>query len=271
MSASPFRLDAYLERINYRGPLTRSAETLKGLHRAQMLSIPFENFDILLGKPIHIDADSLMRKLIDERRGGYCHELNGLFLLALQHLGFAVRPLAARVSAVDGWKRRSHQMAMVEIEGKPWIADVGFGGNCLIEAVPLDLDREFPQYLDTYRFKSDARLGFILQHKLAEQWHNLYAFSLEEFYAPDYMMMNYYNSTSPDSFFVQHIVGAIPTEEARIIIFDTELKIRRPDETTTIQLKDKTAYREALERYFGIVLPAGARLQSPYSEFSFQL
>jgi N-hydroxyarylamine O-acetyltransferase len=268
MSNDPFRLDAYLERIRYNGPLTISTETLRRLHRAQAMSIPFENLDIFLGQSVRLNPASLVTKLVEKRRGGYCYELNGLFMMALQHLGFTVTPLAARVFHGETLSQKSHRLTLVEIEGERWIADVGFGGNSLIEAIPLELEREFPQHLDTYRLKGDTKLGFVLQHKLEDQWRNLYAFSLEEYYPADYAMMNYYNSTSPASLFTQHIICTLPTEDARIILYDSELKIRGLDKTITTHLEGKDGYREALQHYFGILLPPEIRLQSPSSLFT---
>jgi N-hydroxyarylamine O-acetyltransferase len=271
MSDYSLPLNAYLERIRYDGPLTPSIETLRHLHRAQISSIPFENLDIFLGRSIKLDPISLVTKLIDERRGGYCYELNGLFCLVLQHLNFTVTPLAARVLMDGTMTPRSHRLTLVEVEGERWLADVGFGGNSLIEPIPLELDREFPQYLDTFRLRADAKLGFVLQHKIVDQWRDLYAFTLEECYPIDYHVSNYYVSTSPDSHFTHHIICTIPTQDARIILYNSELKIRRPDQTTTTQLTNTDAYREALQHHFGIVLPPGARLQSPHSDFSMQL
>ena len=268
MPDSPFYLDTYLERIRYHGPLTLSAETLCCLHRAQVMSVPFENLDIFLGQPIRLDPTSLVTKLVERERGGYCYELNSLFMMALQHLGFTVTPLAARVLHGETISQKSHRLTLVEVKGKRWIADVGFGGNTLIEAIPLELESEFAQHLDTYRLKGDAKLGFVLQHKLEDQWRSLYAFSLEEYYPADYAMMNYYNSTSPASLFTQHIVCALPTEDARIILSDSELKIRGLDKTITTDLEGKDGYQEALQRYFGIRLPLETRLQSPSSQFT---
>jgi N-hydroxyarylamine O-acetyltransferase len=271
MPTNPLRLDAYMERIRYDGPLSPSAETLCRLHRAQVLSIPFENLDLFLGQLIPLDPASLVTKLVDKRRGGYCYELNGLFLMVLQHLGFTVSPLAARVFNGETLMQKSHQLMLVEIRGKRWLADVGFGGNGLLEAIPLELESEFPQHLDTFRLKADAKLGFVLQHKLSDHWRNLYAFSLEEHYSADYQMMNYYSSTSSASRFTQHVICMLPTQEARIILYDFELKIRRLDETITTHLEGKDVYREMLERSFGIVLPPGTRLRSPSSLFSILL
>lgn len=268
MSETLFRLDAYLERVCDDGPLTRSRETLCRLHRAQATHIPFENLDIFLGRPLHLDPGSLVKKLIDERRGGYCHELNGLFLLLLRHLGFIVTPLAARVFANETPSQKSHQLMLVEVEGERWLADVGFGGNGLIEAIPLELEREFPQYRETYRLQSDPKLGFVLQHHLADHWRSLYAFSLEEYYPADYQMMHYYTSTSPNVLFTQHIICALPTSDARVLLYDYELKIRRQDRTsTTTLLQDGDAYRKALQEQFGIVLPSGSILQAPAAPF----
>ncbi|SRR5579884_1899960 len=101
MSESSLRLDAYLERIRYDGPLSPSIETLCRLHRAQVMNIPFENLDLFLGRSIQLDSASLMSKLVEGRRGGYCYELNGLFLMVLQRLGFSVTPLAGRVFSGD--------------------------------------------------------------------------------------------------------------------------------------------------------------------------
>jgi N-hydroxyarylamine O-acetyltransferase len=188
MSDSPFHLDAYLERIRYTGPLSASAETLRCLHRAQVMSIPFENLNVFLGRPVRLDPLSLVAKLSEERRGGYCYELNGLFMMALQRLGFTVIPLAARVFHGQTLTQKSHRLTLVEVEGRRWLADVGFGGNSLIEAIPFELASAFPQRLDTYRLKADTKLGFVLQHKLEDQWRNLYTFSLEEYYLADYQI-----------------------------------------------------------------------------------
>jgi N-hydroxyarylamine O-acetyltransferase len=266
----PLRLAAYLERIRYDGPLTPSLEVLRRLHRAQVSSIPFENLNLFLGRPILLDSASLVSKLIEQRRGGYCYELNGLFFLVLQHLGFTVTPLAARVFNGEQFLHKSHRLTLVEIDEERWIADVGFGGNGLVEPIPLQLEREFPQRLDTYRLLADPKLGFLFQHKLGDQWRNLYAFSLEEQYPPDYEAMNYYASTNPNSHFTHHTIATIVADDARIILNNAEFKIRRPDETITMHLADD-AYREMLQHYFGIELLPGSRLQSPFSEFSLEL
>jgi len=94
-------LDAYFARTGYTGPRTPTLETLHGLVRAHVQTIPFENLDVLLGKPIDLEPAALMQKLVHDRRGGYCFEQNTLLLEVLTALGFHVRPLSARVR----WQR----------------------------------------------------------------------------------------------------------------------------------------------------------------------
>jgi N-hydroxyarylamine O-acetyltransferase len=90
-------LDAYLERIGYEGRDEPTLEVLDALHLAHTTTIPFENLDILLGRPIRLDLPSLQDKLVRDRRGGYCFEHNTLFAAALEAVGFGVTRLGARV------------------------------------------------------------------------------------------------------------------------------------------------------------------------------
>ncbi|MGL6249636.1 MAG: arylamine N-acetyltransferase family protein, partial [Billgrantia desiderata] len=43
---SALDLDAYLARIDYRGPLAPSLETLTALQQAHLAAVPFENLEI---------------------------------------------------------------------------------------------------------------------------------------------------------------------------------------------------------------------------------
>src|SRR5438477_10211425 len=89
------RVDAMLERIGYQGPVSISYETLRDLQRAFLLSVPFENLDIHFGRPIEIGPNAVYRKVIEDRRGGFCYELNGLFYDLLSGIGFDVTLLGA--------------------------------------------------------------------------------------------------------------------------------------------------------------------------------
>lgn len=263
MSATPFNLEAYFERIRYDGPVHCSAEALCQLHRQQAFTIPFENLDIHLGFPITLDPAHLVAKLVDGKRGGYCYELNGLFELVLERLNFPFTTLAARnIMSGPPYPQKSHKVLLVEVEQRAWLVDLGFGGTGLIEPIPLVVDTEFRQSSETFRLRVGENAVYHLQRKLPEGWQSLYAFTLEVYYPADYRMMNYFNSTSPDSMFTCQRICAMPTPEARILLTDFELKIRSASGTIIRQIENEQAYREVLLSYLGIVLPDGATLKA---------
>src|SRR5262245_48596342 len=111
-------LDAYLRRIAYTGAREPTLETLRALHWHHPLAIPFETLDPLLGRGVRLEPDALERKLVAERRGGYCFEQNLLFAHALRSLGFAVSYLSGRViwQAGDHERRaRTHMLLFVQL------------------------------------------------------------------------------------------------------------------------------------------------------------
>ena len=93
---------AYLDRIAYTGPIAPTIEVLRGLHRAHMMSVPFENLDIALNRRIACDENAFIQKIVERRRGGFCYELNGAFAGLLREIGFKVTLLSARVPRDDG-------------------------------------------------------------------------------------------------------------------------------------------------------------------------
>ena len=119
---------AYLARIAYTGPTPPTIETLRSIHRAHLQTVPFENLDISLGRTIVVDEDATVRKIVEQRRGGFCYEMNGAFAALLRALGFRVTLLAARVARPQGGEgpEFDHLTLRVDLE-EPWLADVGFG------------------------------------------------------------------------------------------------------------------------------------------------
>ena len=93
----PLDLDAYLARINYAGPRIPTYDTVAGILRAHTASIPFESFDVLLGRPIRLDPEGLQAKIVTGHRGGYCFEHASLMHTALEAIGFAPVRHASRV------------------------------------------------------------------------------------------------------------------------------------------------------------------------------
>ena len=250
-----FDRHAYLARIGYEGAIAPSIEILRALHRAHALTVPFENLDIHLGRSISLEPSDLFRKIVLSRRGGYCFELNGLFALLLEDLGFSVTRLAARVLyGAGGVRPRSHQLLIVQLGAGSWIADVGFGGNGLLEPFPLTIGHEQQQGTDRFRLISDERGEYLLQCDIAGAWADLYSFMLEPCLPADYTFANYYHSHSPDSLFAQRRICTMPTLQGRKTFTDGMLKIRENGTTEEVHVKDEGVYDQLLRQHFGLII-----------------
>lgn len=217
-------LAAYLRRTGYAGDIAPTLPALQALHLAHATKIPFENLDILLGRPIALDLASIQAKLVSRRRGGYCFEHNLLFAAVLRAFGFEFTQLAARVRyRSTALLPRTHMLLLVEAAGGRWLADVGFGGEGLLLPVPFGTGEEVQHYAWRYRVIEEAGAGWVLQSQRDGGWHDLYAFTLEPQLAVDYEIANHYVSTHPRSRFVQTLTVQLPRPERRMILRDREL------------------------------------------------
>jgi N-hydroxyarylamine O-acetyltransferase len=249
-----FDVDAYCARIHYTGPRAVSAATLHGLHVAHTHTVPFENLDIHLGRPLSLDPPDLFAKIVTRHRGGYCYELNGGFALLLQAFGFQVQGLVARVLYGRATLLpRTHQLLLVTVEDEAWMADVGFGRQSLRAPVRLTPDVVDQQGPDTFRLQKTAQ-AFVLQKVLEGHWQDLYAFTLEPFLPVDYLPFNHWHSTSPRSQFTQRKICTMPTATGRIVAVDLEFKIRTQEVTETIQATTLPEYLHLLHKYFGLAI-----------------
>lgn len=256
MSDFIFNKEEYLERINFHEPISNNFEILKSLCFAQHRTIPFENFDICLGKGINLEPEVLIQKLIKSKRGGYCFELNGLFFLALRAFGFDARKLLGRVHVTGQAGGRSHQITLVTIDDNRWIVDAGFGAETPRAPIPLICDQPITFENQTFRLIQSDLYGFMLQIKHDSQWKNLYSFELNHVYPADIDYGNYYTSTNPKSFFVQNRITTLPVENGVKILLNMELKKVINGKEEKVKLEQDQSYMNILEQEFGIVLDA---------------
>lgn len=254
MSEFIFSSDEYLKRIGLTTEITSSQECLKALHQAQHRTIPFENFDIALNRGIDLEPAKLFDKMVRTNRGGYCFELNGLLLMALQHFGFNARPLLGRVLLTGTPTGRGHQISLVTIEEQQWIVDVGFGGDTPKCPIPLVLGKEIASTDQTFRLVESELYGIILQAKKIDQWLDLYSFDLEHVCPADISYGNHFTSTHPDCFFVYSRVAALPIENGMVTLFNHSLKTVVDGKEKQLELPEGKPYLEALKSNFGIDL-----------------
>ncbi len=249
----------YLERIGYHGPLEPTAETLRRLHLAHLLAVPFENLSIHRGEPIQLDDDSLFEKVVTRRRGGFCYELNGLFAALLRALGFEVAMLSAGVGRANGdfSPDFDHMALLVTLEDR-WLADVGFGDSF---REPLRLDERGEQAEGGLAYRvdetGDGRL-ILVRREEGNIWKAQYRFSLEPHVYADYSEMCRFHQTSPDSHFTQNRLCSLATPDGRVTLSGMKLITTRSGEKQERELADDREYAEALREVFGIVLPHSA-------------
>lgn len=250
-------LQAYLRRIGYQGAVEPTRRVLEALHLAHATHIPFENLDILLGRPIALDLASLQSKLVARSRGGYCFEHNLLFAAVLREFGFEPTLLAARVRfRTTAVLPRTHMLLLVEGEGSRWLADVGFGGEGLLLPVPFGNGEEARHYAWTYRVIEEAGAGtWILQSRRNDAWMDLYAFTLEPQQSIDYEIANHYMSTHPDSRFVQTLTVQLPGPQRRMILRNRDLIEDRGDAVLERRIESDEEFVSALQEYFGLDMP----------------
>jgi len=262
-AAARLDLAAYLARIGLPGPPRADAGGLSALHRAHATHIPFENLDILLGRSIKLDLDSLQSKLVENRRGGYCFEHNLLFAEALRHTGFDVTMLCARVRyRASAPMARTHMLLRVDLAGARWLADVGFGAEGLLDPIPYDSDAPVRQGPWTYRVVREGPL-YVLQSLRQRAWIDLYAFTEEAQLPIDYEVANHFTSTHPDSRFVRTLFVQTVSTEARCALHNRDLVVDRGDVVTTTGGLDDDALLDALDRTFGLTFPSATRFRCP--------
>lgn len=256
-------LDAYLQRIGWQGfPPRADLDSLRQLAVLHAAAIPFENLNPWLGLPVDLSPQALQHKLVQQRRGGYCFEHNGLFRQVLEHLGFAVVGLAARVL----WRLpepaptpRTHRLLQVTVAGEPWLVDVGFGGLTLTGALRLQADIEQPTAHEPFRLRHqpDDWLGeWHQQARIGETWLTTYRFSLQPQHALDDELASHYTATHPASRFVNHLIAARALPDRRLTLQDRDLRVHwcigRSEHHV---IPDATALAQVLTDDFGLQLP----------------
>jgi N-hydroxyarylamine O-acetyltransferase len=256
-------LDAYFGRVGYDGPATPTLATLSRLHALHAAAIPFENLSPFLGEPVRLDVASLQDKLIARGRGGWCFEQNLLFAHALGRIGFEVTRLAARVRwnvPANVITARSHCLLRVPIEGRDYIADVGFGGQTLSAPLRLEPGIEQATPHEPYRIVA-SNGGYVLESRLGGEWQALYTFEMHEQQLADYEMSNWYLCNHPQSIFVTGLVAARAGPSERHALRNTRHSIHHRDGRTERRiLASAGEMREALEGAFAITLPDAPNL-----------
>ncbi|HSM56640.1 MAG TPA: arylamine N-acetyltransferase [Candidatus Sulfomarinibacteraceae bacterium] len=249
-------VNTYLQRINYSGPLTPTADTLRRLQMAHLLAVPFENLSIHWGEPIVLDEELLFDKIVRRGRGGFCYELNGLFARLLRALGFDVAMLSAAVNNEEnGFGPEFDHMTLLVTNEERWLVDVGFG-DCFLEPLRLDEHRPHEEGERAYRVDANGESRVLHRREGSGTWEAQYRFTLTPYEYVDYAEMCHYHQTSPQSHFTQRRVCSRATPDGRITLSERRLIITTNGARHEQELPDEAAVAAALEEHFGIRPPS---------------
>lgn len=248
-------LPAYFERIHYSGDTSPTLANLRAIHRAHLKTIPFENLNIHMPKPIILDESALFTKIVEENRGGFCFEQNGLFHDVLTELGYDVQRLEANVhqSGDDFGVPMGHMCLLVTIDGVRYLADVGFGTS-FIEPILIDTSEVQEQSVGRFKIEMDGATAYYYSQGIGADSMSIgYRFFLTPHELADYESACHYMQTSPKVHFTQKRVCSRWSDDGRITLSDDKFIVTTWDgQRTETAISDETHWHELLQEHFGI-------------------
>jgi len=241
----------YLNRIGIDDEdLMPTADLLRRLQHQHLLHVPFENLDIHWKNRIVPDTGRFYEKVVENRRGGFCYELNGLFNELLREIGFKTKLVSARVATGDGEFSREYDHAAIiaGAGGEEYLTDVGFGA---FTAEPLKLELGLEQEDATGKYvvreHEDGYL-IVLKDGVPEYIFKPIARELTEF-----AEMCDFHQTSPESHFTRGKVCSLMTVGGRKTLRDNRFIVTIGTEKTETEIGSEQEFDEMLKREFGIV------------------
>jgi N-hydroxyarylamine O-acetyltransferase len=248
-------LPAYLARTGYAGPLRPTPDVLAALVERHMAAIPFEALDVMLDRGIDLSPASIDRKLLGERRGGYCFEHASLLHRALVAIGFPVERLLARVRVrepLDGSAPpATHASLKVEAGGRFWLADVGFGGFMPNMPLAWEMGTAQETRFGVFRLRETAD-GWQVETQDGDDWMPLYEILGFHWQNVDFDVANHYVAHHPSSHFRSTLIAARTEVETRYTLAGNKLTVHRSNGTRETHVLDADGIENALGSVFGL-------------------
>lgn len=247
----------YLRRIGLDNKeISVNIETLNLLQKQHLLNIPFENLDIHWKNPIILDPDKFYQKIVENKRGGFCYELNGLFSVLLNKIGYESKIISARVSnGIGGFGRDfDHLAILTKIGGDEYLVDVGFG-DFIAKPLNFILDIEQNDANGTYLIRKYDDEYFEITKKSEDKWKSEYIFKDLEHDLSEFTDMCNFHQTSPESHFTKGKVCSLMTEDGRKTLTDNKLIITKYKEKSETNIDLENEFNSILEMEFNISNP----------------
>ncbi len=243
----------YFERIHYSGSKDTTPQVLTELQLAHLMNVPFENLNIQHHKKI--DLDNLFDKIVINKRGGFCYELNGLFYRLLKKVGFKTRMISARVYNVKTKiysPEYDHMAIMVSLKGDRYLVDVGFGEFAL-SPIKIKHGRETIDARGVFKIEEFGKNYMVVAKKNdVGQFIPEYKFTKKKRYIEEFYPRCLYHQTSPESHFTKKLICSLPTPHGRFTLTDNTFKITDKGVITERELKSDLEIEQVLRDYFGI-------------------
>jgi len=245
--------DAYLTRIGLGGERLRvDAASLRILQRSHLLAVPFENLDIHWKCPIIVDAGKFYDKIVDEKRGGFCYELNGAFNELLISLGFETRLVSARVfNGTHHGLEYDHAAIIVTIGEDEYLADVGFG-DFTAEPLRFVLDEEQRDATGMFVIRPFGGDYLEAARQDGDAWKSEYIFKDIARDLSEFAEMCDFQQYSPDSHFTKGKICSIMTATGRKTLTDKVFIVTTGTERTEVPVGSEEEFERILSREFGI-------------------
>ncbi|CAB5084280.1 hypothetical protein D3OALGA1CA_433 [Olavius algarvensis associated proteobacterium Delta 3] len=242
-----------LNRIEYTGTIDPTLDTLRGLHQAFMLTVPFENLDIHLGRKLSLYPERIYDKIVTKKRGGFCYECNILFYELLSSLGFRVEYLSARmVQGRTVGAEYDHMALNVHLEND-YLADVG-NGQSFREPLPMGGGAGSTPESLTYRIEPHDNDLALYYRKPDTAWRPRFLFSLIPRDRAEFSGMCRHHQTSPESIFTRHRIVTMALQKGRATLTGMRLTVTHGAEKETRMVTSDAEYDHILKHTFGITI-----------------
>ncbi|XP_015495579.1 arylamine N-acetyltransferase, pineal gland isozyme NAT-3-like [Parus major] len=251
----------YFARISYQGSHNKpDLATMSDIFQHHIQAVPFENLSIHCGESIELNLEATYKKIVRNKRGGWCMENNYLLSWVLKTLGYNVTLLGSKVYVpeLDSYPDEiDHLLLQVELEGKSYIVDGGFGmAYQLWQPMELISGRDQPQTPGVFRFQEESgtwylekvkRKQLVLNQSTStsqnvenEACRRIYLFTLQPRDIEEFRGCNAHLQTAPDSLFVTKSICSLQTADGIRALVGwklTEIKYNYRDNTDLVEIR----------------------------------
>ena len=259
--------DKYLKRIGVEIPaegFPTDLEHLDMLVSRHQKAVPFENLALCMNwGTVDLDPDALFSKIVQNRRGGFCFELNGAFLLLLKGLGYDAVSCMARVGIpfIGDLLYLDHRAVIVRLNKKTYLCDVGMGGPKADWAVEFSMKPlehgEKPlkttRHGQTYWVEDTDEGWKMLKNEGSDSDGSCIIFAPIPMLPKDFEANCQFLVTRGNTLFHEVRMVNVCLEDGYIDLKNNTLKIAHGDQTETRDFPEEE-FSDILKKHFGILM-----------------